>query len=317
MQELIVNIAQLLDPEYLTTQVVSWIPRVFAAILVFLVFWVLTRITRPALGSALHRARFDEALVKLLVDQLYRFTLLILGLLMAVSQLGVDVGAALAGLGVAGFAVGFAAQDSIANTIAGILIFWDRPFEVGHMVQTQDQYGKVAAITMRTTRIRTPDNTYVVIPNRKIIEDVLVNHSMYGESRVRIPVGIAYKEDVEAARKVLLEAVAGVGGVAEQPAPVVTVTELGDSSVTLECRVWVMSAEEERPVHFRVLETAKRALDDAGIEIPFPHLQLFLDDVEDRVWERVERVPALSAGPGRTANGGGEPEPGGKPGVDA
>ncbi len=285
---------ELLDPERLTTLVLIFIPRILAALVVFIGFWLVSRLTRPPLRAALRRAAFAEALVKLLVDNVYRFTILTLGLVMAVSQLGIDVAAALAGLGVAGIAVGFAAQDSIANTIAGFLIFWDKPFEVGHVVETQDQYGVVAAITMRTTRIRTPDNTYVVIPNKEVIEAVLVNHSMYGETRVKVPLGIAYPEEVDAARDVLLEAAAATEGVSSNPAPAVVVTELGDSSVNLELRVWVEDASQEKAVYFRMLERSKSALDDAGIEIPFPHLQLHVDEVGEPVWERAERLPALS-----------------------
>jgi small conductance mechanosensitive channel len=287
MQDLIT----FLDPEYLTNLVVTYIPRVVTAILVFFAFWLLIRVTRPALRTSLRRAAFDGALIKLLVDNVYRYTLLLVGLIMAASQLGVDVAAALTGLGVAGIAVGFAAQDSVANTIAGFLIFWDQPFAVGQIVETQDQYGEVVSITMRTTRIRTPNNTYVIVPNKEIIEAVLVNHSMYGETRVDVPVGIGYPEDVEEARKVLLDAVSTVEGVAEEPAPAVVVKELGGSSVNLEVRVWVMEASREKATYVRTLERCKRALNDAGIEIPFPHLQLQVDEVKEPIWERVERIP--------------------------
>lgn len=290
MQELL----SMLDPEPLTTMAVAYVPNVLAAAVILFVFWLITRVTRPALRGALRSAEFQPELIKLLVDNLYRFTLLATGMIMAASQLGIDVGAALAGLGVAGIAVGFAAQDSIANTIAGFLIFWDKPFQVGHVVETQGQYGEVREITMRTTRIRTPDNTYVVIPNRQIIEDVLVNRSMYGETRVRVPLGIAYKESVEQAREVLREAVSGLEGVKDQPAPAVVVTELGASSVDLEVRVWVDDTAEEKLTFARVLEESRAALGRADIEIPFPHLQLFVDEVQEPIFERIERIPALA-----------------------
>lgn len=290
------DLMNLLDPEQLTTLVFTYIPRIFAGLLVLFAFWLLTRITRPPLRSSLRRADFDQTLIGLLVDNVYRYTILAFGLIMALSQVGVDVGAALAGLGVAGLALGFAAQDTVANTIAGFLIFWDKPFQVGHIVETQGQYGEVTAITMRTTRIRTANNTYVVMPNKEIIEDVLVNHSMYGETRVDIPMGIGYPEDVEEARKVLLDAASTVEGVGEEPAPTVVVTELGDSSVNLQVRVWVMEAAQEKAIYASTLERCKRALVEAGFEIPFPHLQLLVDQVKEPIWERVERIPALSSG---------------------
>ncbi len=265
------------------------LPKLAAAVLVFIAFWAILRVVQPALRAVLRRADFAEALIHLLVDGVVRGAVLVLGLVMAASQLGINVAAALAGLGVLGIAVGFAAQETIANMIAGFLIFWDRPFKVGDWVTTQDRYGEVRDITLRTTRIRTLDNTYVVIPNKQVIGELLVNHSMYGETRVVVPVGIAYKESIDAARAVLLEAVGGIDGVLREPAPTVVAAELADSSVNLAVRVWIAHAADEVPVRFRVVEAAKVALDRAGIEIPFPHLQLFVDDVKDRVWERLGR----------------------------
>ena len=288
MQELIA----LLDPERLVQMVVDFLPRLAAAVAVFTAFWLLVRVTRPPLRAVLHRADMSPTLINLLIDNVYRFAVLLLGVVMAVSQLGINVAAALAGIGVVGIAVGFAAQDSVGNMIAGFLILWDKPFKVGDFVETQGKYGSVASITMRTTRIRTPDNTYLVLPNRMMIEDYLVNHTMLGQTRVRVPLGIAYKEDIRAARAVLLDAVRPLEGVMDDPPPDVVVEELGDSSVNLSVSVWVAEAADERPVGFRALEACKLALDDAGIEIPFPHLQLFLENVEDRVWERVADLPA-------------------------
>lgn len=266
------------------------LPKLLAAVLVFLAFYLLLRVLQPALRSILRRADFAPALIHLLVDGLVRGTMLILGMIMAVNQLGINIAAALAGLGVLGIAVGFAAQETIANMIAGFLIFWDRPFRVGDWVTTQDRDGEVSDITLRTTRIRTLDNTYVVIPNRQIIGELLVNHSMYGETRVNIPIGIAYKESIAEARRVILAAVADLDGVLDDPAPSVVAAGLGDSSVDLTVRVWIAQAREEVPVRFRVVEACKVALDQAGIEIPFPHLQLFVDDVKDRVWEGLGRT---------------------------
>lgn len=285
-----------LDPEVLTEMLVGFVPRLVAALLVLVGFWVFLRITRPTLRGLLRRADFADALVHLLVDNVFRFAIWAVALIMALGQLGVNVAAALAGFGVAGLAVGFAAQDSLENTIAGFLIFWDKPFVVGDYITTQDRYGRVNNITMRTTRIRTPDNTYVVIPNAQIIEDVLVNHSQHGETRVQVPVSIAYGADIREARDVLLDAARGTEGVLEDPEPAVVVKELGDSSVNLAVRVWTEQAADERAVLFRCLENCKIALDDAGIEIPFPHLQLYLDDVKDPVWERLGELDLAPPG---------------------
>jgi small conductance mechanosensitive channel len=153
-------------------------------------------------------------------------------------------------------------------------------------VSVADQYGEVSEITMRSTRLRTNNNTYVVIPNRSIIDQVLVNHSKHGETRVDVPIGIAYKEDVPRAREVLLEAVKDLDNLSTTPSQV-AVVNLGSSSVDLELRVWIQDAALEKPVYADVMEAGKLALDAAGIEIPYHHLQLFVEDVKPNVWESV------------------------------
>lgn len=290
------------DWDRVGTMVVDFIPKLGVAIMILIAFWALYRVTRPPLTAVLRRAGFAQALIHLLVDNVYKVVIIGLGLVMSASQLGINVGAALAGIGVVGIAVGFAAQESIANMISGFLIFWDRPFEVGHFIETQDKYGEVRNITMRTTRIRTQENTYVVIPNKQIIGDMLVNHSMYGKTRINVPVGIAYKEQIAEAREVLLKAVRKLDGVLTDPTPTVVTTGLGDSSVNLEVRVWISDASQERPTFFRVMETIKVSLDAAGIEIPFPHLQLFVENVEERIWKRAARFPGM----GTARENGGE-----------
>lgn len=281
------SLAVLFDPDRLRSDVTTFLPRLGVALLVFLAFWLLQKLTRPLLRGILHRAGIHETLTHMLVDNIYGVTLLVLGVISAAGQLGINVTAALAGISVAGIAVGLAAQDSLSNMIAGFQIFWDKPFIVGDHVTVMDQYGRVVDITMRSTRIRTQQNTYVVIPNKHIIDSVLVNHTKHGETRVEVEIGIAYKESIREARRVLLEAVSRIDGVLSDPAPDVVVKGTGASSVDLIVRAWINDAHIERRTYFRLMEASKLALDEAGIQIPFPHLQLFVDSVEDRVWKRM------------------------------
>jgi small conductance mechanosensitive channel len=290
------RIAEMIDVKELLTAVVAFVPRVGAALLVLVAFWLIYRVSRPGLRAALRKADFHEALIQLMVDNLYRYAIMIVSLVMAADQLGINVGAALAGLGVAGIALGFAAQDSVANVISGIMIFWDKPFIVGDWIRTEGNYGKVTEITLRSTRIRTNRNTYVVIPNKSVIDAVLENYSKHGELRIDVPIGIAYKEDIRQAREVLLEAVRKIPGVMAQPQPDVVVESLGDSSVNLLVRAWIEAADDMQPKTFVVVEASKLALDAAGIQIPYPHLQLFVDDVEERVIRKVAPLRSLSAG---------------------
>lgn len=284
------------DPARLVDAAIAMIPDVVAALIVLIVFLVAYRLSRRPLAALFGRTGMHEKLVDLLVHSIYKHTLMATAIIMAASQLGINVGAALAGLGVAGIAVGFAAQDSLANVISGITIFLDTPFAVGDWITVENEYGRVANITLRSTRIGTPQNSYVVIPNKKIIDAVLINHSKHGRLRVDVPVGIAYKENIAEARRVILTAVSDLDGVLDDPEPDVVADALGGSSVDLTVRVWIGSPELKQATQFVVVEASKAALDAAGIEIPFPHLQLFVEAVRDPVWQGAAGLIAETSG---------------------
>ncbi len=286
----------------LLTRAAQFVPSLIAALIVIGAFWIVYRATKEPLRHGLQRAGLHRTLVAMLVDRIYQLALLVFGLVMAADQVGINVGAALAGIGVVGLAIGFAAQDSLANIIAGFLIFIDKPFEVRDWVTVGGNYGSVSDITMRSTRIRTNRNTYVVIPNKTIIDTVLVNHSKHGETRVDVPIGIAYKESITRTREVVLAEVRKVNGIILTPAPDLVVTDMGASSVNMNVRVWIDDASREQPVFFRVMEASKLALDAAGIEIPYPHLQLFLESVDERVWRRAAMLTRPPDAPDASAS---------------
>ncbi len=288
-----------IDAATVYNTILGTIPDVLGALAVLFGFWLLFRLTRKPARFILEKANIHTNLIDLLIDNVYKVILIIFAVVMAASQIGLNVGAMLAGIGVAGIAFGFAAQDSLANSIAGFLIFWDKPFEVGDLISVAGEYGQVKEITLRSTRIRTLNNTYVVLPNKGVIDQVLVNHSKHGETRIEVPVGIAYKEFIPDARKVILEKVLGLEGVLKEPAPDVVVKQLGNSSVDLIVRVWIEDARHEMPVFYRVMEASKLALDAAGIQIPYHHLQLFIESIDDKIWEKAGQLPRLpSAGGG-------------------
>ena len=275
-----------MDLTRLLNEFITWLPHLFAATLIFSGLLFLHRLASRPVKLLLDQIGLDRAFAALLMS-LFRAAILITATVMAAGQLGFNVGAAMAGIGVAGLTIGFAAKDSLSNVIAGFLIVWDKPFVSGDWITMAGESGCVSEITMRTTRIRTRENTFVVIPNQTVINEVLVNHSKNGSTRLNVSIGIAYKEYIPAAREVLLRAVATVGGISPQPPPDVVIESLGDSSVNLLVRVWVEDAENAQVLEPIVLEACKLALDEAGIEIPFPHLQFFLDSVDDGVWKKL------------------------------
>jgi len=280
------SLLDLLDVNYIVNSLITFLPDLLAAVIILFLFWLGYRLSRKPLKLLLERAGFHENLIKLLIENIYKFVIMFFSIVMAGGQIGINVGAMLAGFGVVGIAIGFAAQDSLANSIAGFMIFWDKPFEVGDWITVAGQYGQASRITLRSTRIKTLNNTYVVIPNKRVIDEVLINHSKHGATRLEIPIGIAYKEKIPDARTVILKKMAEIKDILKDPAPDVVVTQLGASSVDMFVRVWIGDARDEKPVFFKVMEESKMALDAAGIEIPYHHLQLFIENVEDRVWEK-------------------------------
>ena len=247
------------------------------AVLVGIGFWVVYRVVQGVLRRTLQRARRVDAGVEQLILRFTRFTILAMATIAVLAELGIAVAPFIAGLGIAGIALGFAAQDTVQNLIAGVTILLDRPFAVGDNIELHDTFGTVEEITLRTTRVRTLDNEMAILPNSIVISEKVLNHSMLRALRVEVPFGIAYKEDPKEARRVVLATTEGDPRLHPDYDPQVVVTELADSSVNMALRIHLRDSQLEVPIRFEYTERVFDALRAADIEIPFPHLQLFID----------------------------------------
>jgi small conductance mechanosensitive channel len=161
--------------------------------------------------------------------------------------------------------------------ISGIVIIIDKPFKEGDWIALGDMQATVTAIRLRTTVLTTFDNETVVVPNKHISQERVINFTMMPKIRVKIPIGIAYKENISEARTALLGTVKDDTRILSDPAPVVILSSLGDSSVNLQLRFWIEDSASQYAFFWEYTEKCKNALDRAGIEIPFPHLQLFVE----------------------------------------
>ena len=256
----------------------NFIPLLLKAIIVFVLFFGLYKAVGSVLSRVLSRSRKVDRGLENLLMKTYRLVVLTLITILVLSQFGINVTALLAGLSIVGIAVAFAAQDTLANFISGVTILVDRPFRVGDNVDIDGTFGTVEDITLRSTRVRTLNNTVMVLPNVQMVNQKLVNHTMMGTLRVEVAFGIAYKESPKAARAVVLRLTKGDRRLHPDFPPQVVVTELGDSSVNMSLRVYLKNPKLEVPVRFEYTEKVFNALGEAGIEIPFPHLQLFIDE---------------------------------------
>ena len=252
---------------------IEFVPNLVRAAMVLLFFWLGFRLFASLLRRLMARRKADPSIVGI-SSRLAKYALMSFAVVMALGELGFNVGSLIAGLGILGLAVGLAAQESLGNVVAGLTILWDRPYRVGDNVTIAGTFGRVQEIGLRTTRILTVERLDAILPNREIVKEMIVNHTANPQLRLGVPVSIAYKEDSREARRVLVAAVAGHRLIREEPAPAVVVTELAESGVNLEVRVWLRDPHEEREALFEFIELAKIALDEAGIEIPFPQRTL-------------------------------------------
>ncbi len=264
----------------LANLVVDFIPKAISALFVFLFFYIAYRVFGSVLGNVLGRSKRIDASLGNLILKTYRVVVLTFIAIMVLAQFDIDVTALLAGLSIIGIAVGFAARDTIENFISGVTILLDKPFRVGDNIEVDSVYGTVEESTLRSTRLRTLNNQIMVMPNITMINQRLVNHSMLGVVRVEVPFGIAYKEFPQQAREVVLRLTEGDGRLHPDYPPDVVVTSLNDSSVDMTLRIWVRTPKLEVPIRYEYIEKVREALRKADIEIPFPHLQLFVDEAK-------------------------------------
>lgn len=188
-------------------------------------------------------------------------------------KLGVDVGPLIAGLGVTGFVLGFAFQESLGSLAAGLMIALNQPFKVGDYVQVAGLEGTIVTLDMMAVVLATGDNRRITIPNKQAWGSPIVNYSAQDKRRVDVAVGIAYGADIALARKTAVETVAAIPGVLADPAPMAEVLRLDDSAVTLTVRAWVKTADYWS-VFFAGNRLVKEAFDKAGVGIPFPQLDV-------------------------------------------
>jgi small-conductance mechanosensitive channel len=255
--------------------------RVATAALFALVYYAAWLVAQALLANATTRAGLDRSLIQLLRN-VVGVVVVALAVVTVMDQFGVDVLGVITALGVVGIAVGFAAQDTLSNFISGVTLLIERPFRIGDWVELAGKVGRVERISLRTTRVVSRDNIHSSIPNAKVASAEIVNLSAGGPLRLRVPVGIAYKESARAAREALMPVLRAHPQVLQDAihAPSVLVEELGASSVNLVMLAWIgpETIAVEPVVSSALVEGAKEALDGAGIQIPFPHLQLFIDE---------------------------------------
>jgi small conductance mechanosensitive channel len=269
--------------EQMITGLIEQLPNIIVAVVVFAAFYLLAGLLRTAGRRFARRAGLTKT-AELVIGRLARSITLMIGLLVAAPILfpGFTAGQAVEVLGIGGVAIGFAFRDILQNFLAGLLLFLTQPFKIGDQIVVGDYEGTVEDIQTRATLIRTYDGRRVVIPNADLFTRSVVVNTAFPTRRTQYDVGIGYGDDIPRARQVILDAVASVDAVLKTPAPDAFVVELAPSSVVIRARWWTDSRRGEVvDLGARVVEAVKLALDEAGIDMPYPTRQVLFHDQTD------------------------------------
>ena len=263
-----------LDPQFTGPLVMGWGLKLLAALLIYVIGrWVAKALTRWV-GRAIIQANVDATLSRFLSSIVY-MVLIVFVVLTALSALGVNTTNFLAILGAAGLAVGLALKDSLSNFAAGVMLVFFRPFKMGDYIEAAGISGTVVSIKIFDTILRTSDNRVITVPNALIYADTITNFSAEDKRRIDLVIGIGYDDDIARA-KALIQGVLGQDDrILDEPPPVMLVVELGESSVDIAVRSWVNSGDYSQ-VRSDLLEHIKRALEAAGLSIPYPQRDLHI-----------------------------------------
>jgi len=273
LNELTVNSQMLIE-----TYLLPWGTKLLLALLIFIIGRIVVGVAARTIGKALTAARIDPILVNFAVA-VVNTALLVLVIIFALSQLGLDTTSLVALVGAAGLAVGLALKDSLSHFAAGVMLIVFRPFKLGDYVEVGGVAGSVDKISIFSTRLKTPDNKVVTVPNGNIFGNTMTNYSEESTRRIDLVVGISYGSDLLKAKHLLDDIVGSHDKVLKDPAYRIAVSELADSSVNFIVRPWVNAADYWN-VRFELLETIKLRFDAEGIEIPFPQMALHINKPE-------------------------------------
>ena len=275
--------AQLSQGQELWNQILTWISErglVFAinlltAALILLAGMFAIKLIRMATAKALAKVNKMSKLLSDFIVSVVSKTCWAMLALVVLQRLGVNVGPLVAGLGVTGFIIGFAFQETLGSFASGMMIALNQPFKVGDYVVDGGVEGAVLELNMMATVFATADNKKVVVPNKVVWGSSITNFSALGKRRVDTKIGVAYGTDIKKAVELAREALKKVPGVLADPEPVVAVASLDDSAVTINLRPWAACADYWA-VYSGAQEAVKKAFDENGVTIPFPQVDVHM-----------------------------------------
>lgn len=255
--------------------VIEYTFSVVGAILILIIGFIVAGLVKRWVQSALSRMTHKDETLTLFLAKAARYTVLILVFVMVLTQFGVQTASIIAALGAAGLAIGLALQGTLQNIAAGIMLLFLRPFQVGDFISTLSASGVVKEIGLFATEFETLDGLYLLAPNSEIWNSAVTNYSRKPKRRFDLVVGIAYDDDINKAFAAFQSIIDGHDKVLKDPEPFIYVSNLGDSSVEVTCRIW-MNTSDWWTVSRELTKMAKERFDAEGLSIPFPQRDVHL-----------------------------------------
>ncbi|MEI8631940.1 mechanosensitive ion channel [Vibrio sp. PP-XX7] len=252
--------------------------NLLSAVLILFLGNIFVKVIAGSVAKVLHKKKMDSAVIEF-IHGLVRYLLLVIIFIAALSRIGVQTASVVAVIGAAGLAVGLALQGSLSNFAAGILIVAFRPFKSGDYVEVAGVAGSVESIQIFQTVLKTPDNKMIIVPNSSVIGGAITNYSQHPTRRIDFIIGVSYSANLQKTKQVLRETVEQDERVLKDRDIMIGVHALADSSVNFVVRPWVKT-EDYWAVYFDLMQAIKEALDENGIEIPFPQVDVHLNKTD-------------------------------------
>jgi small conductance mechanosensitive channel len=269
------DVIESIDVNELIPQAVSWATNILLAVVILLVgLWIAGKVNKLIVNIGKKNKHLDDTLFRFL-GSLGRYVIMAFVIIAVLNRFGVQTASIVALLGAAGLAVGLALQGAMSNLAAGVMLLIFRPYKVGDFIDAAGRFGNVVEIDMFTTVLQTFDNQQIIIPNSQIWGEQIVNHSHHEIRGVDMTFGVAYDQSIDKTRAVIDKVLAEHPHILAEPKPFVEVSTLNDSSVDFVVRPFCNGAHYF-DVLYSVPEQMKKALDEANIEIPFPHRKVIL-----------------------------------------
>jgi small conductance mechanosensitive channel len=253
--------------------------QVVIALIILLVGIQVAKGSGKLITKMIEQKNADKAVGSFLASIVYALVIAAT-VIMALTQLGVATTSFLTILGAAGLAIGLALKDSLANFASGVMLLLLRPFKAGDFIEAAGQSGSVTKVEVFSTELLTPDNKTIVVPNSAVTSGAITNYTRQPMRRVDITIGVSYDACLKETKNILEQVIISNDKILKDPTFFVGVTSLGDSSVNIVTRSWTKT-EDYWEVYFYLQEHFKLALDDAGIAIPYPQMDVYLNKVND------------------------------------